>query len=157
MVVEGSGAAGLVVKRVLRPKSLMPRASPISDYEDLVYSIDSLRVRAGRVFGFGWAFHKNQKLASVKLVARVRGKEHQIPARYGCDREDVVRAHPYTNAEACGFWVAGKLPFEDPAEIFLQVETEKGEILLSPVSVDHVLHYEKRRSLSPCERGPGSP
>jgi FkbM family methyltransferase len=148
MVVEGSTIAGLVLKRVLLPKSQMRRAEPISDKDELLYSIDSLRIKAGRVYGFGWAFHKNQKLASVKLVARVPGKEHKIPACYGCDREDVVRDHSCANAQACGFWLAGKLPFENPTQIFLQVETETGEILLLQVSMDQVRHNRKLESLS---------
>ena len=139
MVVEVGKIADQVLKRVLRPKRRPRRASP--PFEGLLYSIDSLRVKAGRAYGFGWAFHKNQKLVSVKLMARAGGKEQLIPACYGSEREDVVRDHPSTNAEACGFWLAGKLPFEDPSEIFLQVETEEGETLLAPISLDRVLHH----------------
>jgi FkbM family methyltransferase len=146
MFVEGSTIASLVLKRVLLPKSQMRREAPIPDNDELLYSIDSLRIKAGRVYGFGWVFHKSQKLANVKLVARVPGKEHKIPACYGCDREDVVRAHSCANAQACGFWLAGKLPFEDPAQIFVQVETETGEILL--LRVDRVRHHRKFESLS---------
>jgi FkbM family methyltransferase len=140
IIVECSRIAALVRERVSSPNLLKPLASPTSD-DELLYSIDSLSIEAGRVRGFGWAFHHNQKLASVTLVARVPGNEHRIPACYGSNREDVVRAHPCTNAQGCGFSLAGRLPFEAPSEIFFQVETETGEIMLAPVSAEHVCQH----------------
>src|SRR5579862_423454 len=100
---------------------------------NLLYTIDSLEIRRGRVYGFGWVFDKNEPIVGVNLLVRAGQKEHAIVGIYGTSREDVAKAHGRADAVACGFWVAGRLPFDNPSECFLQVETEKTKRRLLPV------------------------
>lgn len=110
-------------------------APPINDAkqnrngsEDILYSIDSLALRAGRVYGWGWLLHKSRPISSLRLVARTKKHTYPVPCQYGVRRDDVGRTQELNGAQNSGFLILSRLPQEKLIELFLEVELEGGEI-----------------------------
>lgn len=76
------------------------------------YSLDSLRVRERRIFGWGFCLDPSVPLTEGRLVVQLAdGREHAIALLPGGYREDLVAAYPdVPHAGASGFMVQAKLP-----------------------------------------------
>lgn len=77
---------------------------------ELKWSIDSLVVKDGLLFGYGWAFHPEQEIFEVrfKLNFTVQVESEYIPAETGKLREDVASFFSdQPNAGSSGFLVYG--------------------------------------------------
>ena len=97
-----------------------------------LYSLDRLKIKGRKVHGFGWLFHKEREVSGVRLVIGTGAKTHALPAFYGGNRQDVASVYAHPNARSCGFWVAGKLPFENPSTFSLEVDYQDGGMQVLP-------------------------
>lgn len=95
--------------------------------EGLFYSVDSWQCKRGRFYGFGWAFDKARPTASIEVVVRTATGNHHYKAYFPTHRGDVAQAHAFANAQACGFWVSGKLPRAQVLELALEINFETGD------------------------------
>ena len=100
---------------------------PVSSREFL-YSIDSLALRAGRVYGWGWLLHKTEDVQSLRMLARTRKSLHVIECQYGVRRDDVSRTHEQAGARNSGFLILSRLPEERLLELFFEVELTSGRV-----------------------------
>lgn len=78
----------------------------------LHYSLDSIRVKERRLFGWGFGLDTGGPLSGGRLVVKlVDGSEHEVPLLPGGYREDLVLAYPSaTHAGGAGFMVQTVLP-----------------------------------------------
>jgi FkbM family methyltransferase len=105
-----------------------PAGAPKAPATGPLYSVDSLKIRGRNLYGFGWLFHQDRQVSGVRLVVRAGRETHSLDTCYGTDRQDVVRNYDCANARSCGFWVTGKLPFEDPSNLALEVHYRNGGV-----------------------------
>ena len=103
-----------------------PNEASFISPSDFLYSIDSLACRAGRVYGWGWLFHKTEAIHSLRLIARTKNALYPIQCQHGVRRDDVSRTHKEARAQHSGFVVLSRLPPEELMELFLEVELEDG-------------------------------
>lgn len=89
----------------------------------LLYSLDRMTARRGRVYGWGWVFHRECRVSSVVLTARANGDtEGRIECAYGLQRPDVGATHPDVSwATTSGFLASGELPKGRILELFLEI------------------------------------
>jgi glycosyltransferase involved in cell wall biosynthesis len=123
------------------PQAAVPAAAPA-----IRHSIDRLVVSERRLFGWGWAAHHEQGIASVHLELEGEGWSRRLEADIGLSRHDVRDAYPdLVNAEASGFVVTGYIPGRAATRAWLDVELEDGST--ERVDVTHVVEarYAKRR------------
>jgi len=111
---------------------------------DIHWSIDSLVIKNGAIFGFGWIFHKEGKIAS--LYIRVESKDttcfKMIPIEGGAAREDVGRHYSkMPNARNSGFTVLGGFDeLQDIEDIYLVCHLHGGGLerfLIPPASIQN--------------------
>lgn len=96
----------------------------------IAYGMDRLVMRAGRLFGWGWAVHFESRVLKVELCLG-EGRDAQcLSASYGLMRDDVAKAFPAVpHAGMSGFVVTGyatRLPAGKPS---LRVHLEDGSRL----------------------------
>jgi len=108
----------------------------------MYWSIDSLVIKNGAIFGFGWVFHKEDKITS--LYIRVESKDTEsfklIPIEGGSAREDVAQHYAKSsNAGNSGFTVLGGLDEQQEIkDIYLVCHLDGGglvEFLIPPSSI----------------------
>ncbi|TCZ86177.1 glycosyltransferase family 1 protein [Lysobacter sp. N42] len=75
------------------------------------FAIDSLAIRNGRVFGWGWFLDRGTTLARGELLLWLEdGSEAAIPCIEGGARDDVAAVFPdVPHARNCGFMLVGSL------------------------------------------------
>ena len=75
----------------------------------LSYNVDRMIVRNGRIFGFGWIFHRESEIESIRLELKLSdGEIVTLPVIYNKARDDVYKAHPdVPHALGSGFVVYG--------------------------------------------------
>ena len=75
----------------------------------LNYNVDRIIVRNGRIFGFGWIFHRESEVKSIRLELRLSdGETVSLPVIYNKARDDVYKAHPdVPHSLASGFVLYG--------------------------------------------------
>ena len=83
----------------------------------LNYTVDRMIVRNGRIFGFGWIFHRECEIESIRLELNLSdGELVKLPVIYNKLRDDVYKAYPDApHALRCGFVVYGG--WKDSADI----------------------------------------
>jgi len=99
------------------------------------YSIDRLVIRNSRIFGFGWVFHPDELVNSVRIELRTTdGTTINLPVVYGKPREDVFAHYPDSRYSLrCGFVVYGGWPASaEILETHLAGEAD-GEVFRLPV------------------------
>ncbi len=99
-----------------------------SSAADIVYSIDSLALRAGRVYGWGWLLHKTRPVTGLGLVARTVKGISPLRCQYGVRRDDVGLTQGFSGSQNSGFLILSRLPREEIIELFLEVELSAGEV-----------------------------
>ena len=107
----------------------------------LRWSIDSLTVKDGTIFGFGWIFHESKAIRSLGFQSRDGNRDDMPPlfvrADFGKPRPDVQAAFPAdANALNSGFAVLGDISDLDQASatVACEVVLEDGEITTFSVS-----------------------
>lgn len=91
----------------------------------LRYSVDRIVTRGKRIFGWGWAAHRERAICAISLCVKGDGWERQFSASHGLARKDVQQANPdFPNAGASGFVITGYIPAEPAREVSLLVELE---------------------------------
>lgn len=109
--------------------------APAAEPAPLRHAVDRLVLSGRRVFGWGWAAHRDGRVRAVFLRMGGDGWERRIPAGYGLSRHDVEEALPdYVDAGASGFVVTGFLPQGAVKRIVLEAELDDGETLVVDVS-----------------------
>lgn len=113
----------------------------------LRHAVDRLVMSGRRVFGWGWAAHREGLVRAVFLRMGGEGWERRIPAGYGLSRHDVEEALPgYVDSGASGFVVTGFLPEGTVTRIILEAELEGGEVVALDVShVAESLYAQRRK------------
>jgi glycosyltransferase involved in cell wall biosynthesis len=82
------------------------------DADKLHWSIDSLVIRDGACFGFGWIFHPEQEIVEVRLACEDDPHEAGIGATLKCARDDVAaRFNNAFRSKHCGFVLFGATDF----------------------------------------------
>jgi glycosyltransferase involved in cell wall biosynthesis len=76
------------------------------------FSIDSIVIRNGRVFGWGWFLDTDARMAKGELVLTLEdGTELSVPCLDGAARADVAEAYPgVPHAATCGFMLMATTP-----------------------------------------------
>jgi glycosyltransferase involved in cell wall biosynthesis len=91
--------------------------------DKLHWSVNSLVIRNGNYFGYGWIFHEEKEIESLGLLVRFdNDKTQSITLALGNSREDVVERYPkFGNALHSGYLFLGCFyyKFEQPASIIL--------------------------------------
>jgi glycosyltransferase involved in cell wall biosynthesis len=78
------------------------------DADKLHWSIDSLVIRDGACFGFGWIFHIDQEIVEVRLAHKSDPQQSGIGATLRCVRDDVAaRFNDAFRSKHCGFVLFG--------------------------------------------------
>lgn len=90
----------------LRSEQLREDTSPLR--EGIKYSLDSIKLKNGTLFGFGWIFHTDRKIVGADIVVQRRSKVERLKCIYGSARDDVARDWPCEGAISSGFWFTGK-------------------------------------------------
>lgn len=73
------------------------------------YAVDRMIVRNGRIFGFGWIFHRDSEIKSIRLKLKLSdGETNSLPISYNKLRDDVHKVYPDSpHSLRCGFVVYG--------------------------------------------------
>lgn len=99
---------------------------------ELIWSVDSMILKEDVLFGFGWAFHKEQIIMEirVKLSSSSRVTAEFITADTGRRREDVKYAFPdFPNALNSGFLVFGAFHASPLGAVSIECLIEDGSII----------------------------
>lgn len=98
------------------------------------YGVDRLVMRAGRLFGWGWAVHADSVVKRLELRLGESPDAQCLPSNYGLMRDDVAKAYPaLSHAGMSGFVVTGyieRIPSGVPS---LLVHLEEGHTLVLPI------------------------
>lgn len=98
----------------------------------LHWTVDSLVVRDGTYFGFGWVFHEEIEVRDVQLkVQFADNKSRSITASFGKSREDVAASYSgFPSAKHSGFFLLGCCDRGQAtfSELFLLVTLEDGSL-----------------------------
>jgi glycosyltransferase involved in cell wall biosynthesis len=91
--------------------------------DKLHWSVESLVMKGGNYFGYGWIFHEEKEIESLRFLVRFdNGGNQSITLALGNSRDDVVAHYPqFVNALHSGYFFLGCLNdrFERPASIVL--------------------------------------
>lgn len=105
--------------------------------DKLHWEVNSLVVRDGAYFGFGWVFHEKLEIGDVRLEVRfVNGERRSIAASFGKPRDDVSSSFAkFTTAKHSGFFLLGSCDQEPNTvgDLFLQVTLENDRVTELPV------------------------
>jgi glycosyltransferase involved in cell wall biosynthesis len=111
-----------------------------------IHAIDRLVISGRRVFGWGWAAHRERAVKSVDVRIEGEGWQHRLPTNFGLSRDDVEKNHPrFVNAAACGFVITGWLPQAGTKKVTLEIALEGGERIESDVTHAMENRYAQRR------------
>ena len=125
-----------MMKLFLRAALQLMRSTIHNHMPRLHWSLDSLVIRNGTVFGAGWVFHDVHAITNVLL--RIMGDApdaaaRKIPVEFGKLREDVALAHPrFEQAINSGFLIFGMLPSGSIAasSLVLECHLADGSVVL---------------------------
>lgn len=115
---------------------------------DLFWSVDSLTVKDNVLFGFGWAFHTEQKIVALRfrLIPAAGGRSESIVADYGQPRDKVERVHlgrPY--ARDSRYVVLGAFSAITPEDILvLECVLADGSIVERTVPSSDVTRFQNK-------------
>jgi len=118
----------------------------------MYWSIDSLVIKNGAIFGFGWVFHNEDKITS--LYIRVESKDIEcfkiIPIEGGSVREDVARYYSkMPNARSSGFTVLGGLDEkQEIKDIYLVCHLDGGGLVEFLIPASSIRHNALKPSVS---------
>jgi GT2 family glycosyltransferase len=113
--------------------------------EDLHYAIERAIARKERLSVEGWAFHEQERIASVALLVDTRGTTEAFPLHYGRPRDDVGKNWPFENADRSGFLGSAPLPAAGEHAIAVQFGLEDGSSLRIPIEGGSAAHHSKWR------------
>jgi glycosyltransferase involved in cell wall biosynthesis len=109
----------------------------------LQHAIDRLVIGGRRLFGWGWAAHRERAVAAVHLRVEGDGWERRITAACELDRHDVQEAYPdLVNAGTAGFVITGYIPEKPVLRAVLEVEITGG----TTFELDITKHAETRHA-----------
>lgn len=110
---------------------------------DFCWHVDSLIIRGNTLFGFGWAFHRRQKIVelSFRLQSAGGGALGSIRADFGKPREDIKREFGDVPAALhSGFVVLGAAAAMDgPGSILLECTLADGSLIERAVPASRVV------------------
>lgn len=109
------------------------------------WSIDSLVIKQGVVFGFGWIFHPDADVRAVAVGCDVPDdSSSMVHAEFGKPRADVAAAFPeHRNACNSGFLIFGALPSQAAQRAMcLEVVLSNGRRLRFPIPVSSVVRVD---------------
>lgn len=105
--------------------------------DKLHWEVNSLVIRDGTYFGFGWVFHEKLEIRDVRLEVRfVNGERRSIAASFGKPRDDVSASFAkFTAAKHSGFFLLGSCDQQPNVvgDLFLQVTLENDWVTELPV------------------------
>ncbi len=111
---------------------------------ELFWSVDSLVIKGNVLFGFGWIFHANQEIVSLRFKISTdsdRNPEY-IYADWGKSREDVEKLHPHTRAANSGYVVFGALSQATPChQVNLECALENGNTIELCVPSSRIIRF----------------
>lgn len=112
---------------------------------DLFWTIDSLVVKDNVLFGFGWIFHAQYDIASLRfrVMSTENGNPEYIYADYGKPREDVGRTYlNHIRALNSGYVVFGALSDTKHLDsIILECSLEDGSIIELSVPSTKIIRF----------------
>lgn len=94
------------------------------------YAIDSIALRNGRIFGWGWFLAEDRPAEAIELVVpHADGSVSRVPCTPGGARDDIREAYPQLpHAGASGFLIEGRISGAvDGARAELRVRLQGGE------------------------------
>jgi glycosyltransferase involved in cell wall biosynthesis len=123
----------------------------MSQNSDLLsYSVDRMIVRNGRIFGFGWIFHRDAEIESIQLELRLSdGGIVTLPVIYNKLRDDVYKEYPNSpHSLRCGFVVYGGWnDSADIADVSLVGSLQEGEAFKVAASITNLSLYSRLSSI----------
>jgi glycosyltransferase involved in cell wall biosynthesis/predicted nucleic acid-binding Zn-ribbon protein len=133
----GSGVrrAGTLARSSVRLR-FAPRNAQPADAR-LIYSIDSLNINQGRIYGWGWMLHPEEKVTQLFFRVQSKLKTFDVPIQYGTPRPDVEQNFgDIPDARRSGFLVSGWLPpgFRK-MNLCLRVQVSEGRISEIPLAI----------------------
>lgn len=100
--------------------------------DKLHWEVNSLAVRNGAYFGFGWVFHEATEIRNVRLKVKFAdGESQSIAASFGKPRDDVAASFAkFPSAKHSGFFLLGCCNQEQKtfSELSLQVTLENDSV-----------------------------
>jgi len=121
VVIEKQSGREIIGKHVKRKKT-----------KDVIrhgifFNIDSLRIRGGRIYGWGWLFHKKICIKDLRLLCYFNENFFYVPTKYGLIRKDVYKDYNFSNALKSGFLFSGKLPISEiPDKFYIEIAFDNG-------------------------------
>ncbi|KIL38722.1 hypothetical protein SD70_24650 [Gordoniibacillus kamchatkensis] len=95
---------------------------PIVSYsDDLKFSVDSLKVSNGKIYSYGWVFHRKKIIKQIRMLVYKRGTTEVFSVQYGNQRIDVAQDFQYAQAEFSGFIISGRIP-KGKCKLFLELK-----------------------------------
>jgi len=123
----------------------------MSQNSDLLsYSVDRMIVRNGRIFGFGWIFHREAEIKAIQLELGLSdGGIVTLPVIYNKLRDDVYKEYPNSpHSLRCGFVVYGGWnDSADIADVSLVGSLQEGGAFKVAASITDLSLYSRLSSI----------
>jgi glycosyltransferase involved in cell wall biosynthesis len=118
--------------------------------DKLHWSFESLVIRDGTYFGFGWVFHEDEEIQDLRLVVRLEnGEDQSIETVFGKPRDDVAAHFPeFGMALHSGYIFLGSCNHESKqlSNIFLSGMLVDGHIFELNIPQTSLTHLDSQQS-----------